>query len=59
MSGQQPPRNRPPNPAEVARLEMAHAALGRFRAEMVHEFRTPLQAVGGYVDLMGDGFMVR
>lgn len=38
---------------------MAHAALGRFRAEMVHEFRTPLQAVGGYVDLMGDGFMVR
>lgn len=31
------------------------ATRGRFGAEMVYEFRTPLQAVGGYVDLMAMG----
>ena len=43
--------------ANAARLtvEHAHASLARFLAEMGHELRTPLQAVGGYADLMAMG----
>ena len=43
--------------ADAARLtvEHAHASLARFLAEMGHELRTPLQAVGGYADLMAMG----
>jgi signal transduction histidine kinase len=43
--------------ADAARLtiEQAHASLTRFLAEMGHEIRTPLQAVGGYADLMAMG----
>jgi signal transduction histidine kinase len=43
--------------ANEARLtvEHAHASLARFLAEMGHELRTPLQAVGGYADLMAMG----
>ena len=43
--------------ANAARLtvEHAHASLARFLAELGHELRTPLQAVGGYADLMAMG----
>lgn len=36
-------------------VEDSYAARGRLLAEISHEFRTPLHAVGGYVDLLSLG----
>lgn len=40
-------------------LEAILAARGRFFAQMTHELRTPINAIIGYIDLMGQGVLGR